>query len=474
MDGMATTFARENFGAVDLGDTRLNKRLLVIAEQLAAHPNETFPNRFQDPADLQAFYRFANNERVCHADLMALHNQATWARMQATPGVVLLIQDTTVLDYSGLDSIADLGQVGNGNGRGLYCHNCLAVEAATRQILGLAGQILHRRRHVPKGEKRQECRNHPQLESKLWKKMSQSIPALPADHAPEQLWVEILDRGGDITEYLDSADQAGKKYVVRSQHNRWIERQIPGKTEADAAVIEKVKLHDLARALPSVGEHTIEVQAKDGHKARTASVSVSWQQVTIVPPRQKRGDERGVPLVCWVVRVAETNPPKGVETLEWILLTNVPVTTLADALVRIEWYRLRWIIEEYHKAQKTGVEIENMQFTTRAALDVAIALLSVTAILLLTLRDQSRAADAKTRPATSCVPQSWVRMLSMWRHKEARPDWSIHDFYYALARLGGHQNRKHDHAPGWLVLWRGWMQLQAMLEGAAALGVAEM
>ena len=298
MDGIATTFARENFGAANLGDARLNKRLLLIGEQLAAHPNETFPSRFQDPADLQAFYRFANNKRVCHADLMALHNQVIWARMQATPGVVLLLQDTTVLDYSGL-SIEDLGQVGNGNGRGLYCHNCLAVDAATRQILGLAGQILHRRRHVPKGEKREQTRNHPQLESKLWKKMSQSIPVLPADHAEGQLWVEILDRGGDITEYLDHADQAGKKYVVRSQHNRWIERQIPGKTEADAPIIEKVKLHDLARALPSVGAHTIEVQAKDGHKARTATVSVSWQQVTILPPRQKRGEERGVPLKVW-------------------------------------------------------------------------------------------------------------------------------------------------------------------------------
>ena len=393
--------------------------------------------------------------------------------MRATPGVVLLIQDTTVLDYSGLD-IEDLGQVGNGNGRGLYCHNCLAVEAATRQVLGLAGQILHRRRHVPKGEKRAACRNHPQLESKLWKKMSQSIPALPADHAPGQLWVEILDRGGDITEYLDHADQTGKKYVVRSQHNRWIERQIPGKTAADAPVIEKVKLHDLARALPSVGEHTIEVQAKDGQKARSAKVSVSWEQVTIVPPRQKRGDERGVPLVTWVVRVAETDPPAGVETLEWILLTNVPVENMADALERIEWYRLRWIIEEYHKAQKTGVEIENMQFTTRAGLDVAIALLSVTAILLLTLRDESRAVDAKTRPATSCVPRLWVRMLSMSRHKEARLDWTVYDFFFALARMGGHQNRKHDHAPGWLVLWRGWMQLQAMLDGATALGVTEI
>ena len=474
MDGIGTMFARENFGAADLGDKRLNDRLLEIAEQLAAHPNETFPNRFQDPTDLQAFYRFANNKRVSHAELIALHKQATLARMHKSPGVVLLIQDTTVLDYSGLKSIADLGQVGNGKGRGLYCHNCLAVEVATRQVLGLAGQILHRRRHVPKGEKRSASRNHPDLESKLWKKMSKSIPALPSDHAEGQLWVEIADRGADITEYLDYADQAGKKYVVRSQHNRLIERQIAGKTAADAPVIEKIKLHDMARALPSVGTHTIEVQAKKGQPARTAEVSVSWQQVTILPPRQKRGDERGVPLVCWVVRVAETNPPAGVEALEWILLTNVPVATLADALQRIEWYRQRWIIEEYHKAQKTGVEIENMQFTKRGSLEVAIALLSVTAILLMTLRDQSRAPDAKTRLATTCVPLTWVQMLSKWRHKEVRLDWTVHDFYYALGRLGGHQNRKHDHAPGWLVLWRGWMQLQAMLEGAASLGSHEM
>jgi hypothetical protein len=278
MDGIATTFARENFGAADLGDKRLNNRLRVIAEQLAAHPNETFPNRFQDPADLQAFYRFANNERVCHTDLMALHCEATGTRMKATPGVVLLLQDTTVLDYSGLESIKDLGQIGNGHGRGLYCHNCLAVEAATRQVLGLAGQILHRRRHVPKGEGRQASRNHPELESKLWKKMSQSIPALPSDHAEGQLWVEVADRGADITEYLDYADQAGKKYVVRSQHNRWIERQIPGKTTADAPVIEKVKLHDLARALPSVGTRTIDVQAKNGQKARTAEVTLDCRR----------------------------------------------------------------------------------------------------------------------------------------------------------------------------------------------------
>lgn len=472
MDGIARTFSQENFGDAELGDKRLNVRLLRIAEQLAASPNETFPKRFHNPDELQAFYRFAKNKRVSHAKLMAIHTEVTWNRMKATPGVVLLLQDTTVLDYSGLDAIEDLGQVGNGNGRGLYCHNCLAVEASTRQVLGLAGQVLHRRRKAPKGENRKNRKDNPDRESRLWKTMSKSMPALPQDHAAGQLWVEVADRGADITEYLDYADEAGKKYVVRSKHNRWIDRQIPG--ENGKIATEKVKLHELARGLPAVGTHAIEVQAKNGQKARVAQVSVSWQEVTIRSPRQKRGEERGVPLKCWVVRVAETNPPKGAEALEWILLTNVPTLALTDALERIEWYRMRWIVEEYHKAQKTGVEIENSQFTKRNRLEVAIALLSVTALLLMTLRDQSRAPDAKTRPATDIVPRLWVKMLSTWRHKEGKMDWSVQDFYFALARLGGHQNRKGDQPPGWLILWRGWMHLQAMLDGAAAMGVTEM
>jgi hypothetical protein len=471
MDGLAATFAKEQFGAADLGDKRLNARLVSVVEQLATHPSESFPQKFQNPSELEAFYRLMNNKRVSHAKLMAVHTAVTHARMQAIPGVVLLLHDTTVLDYSGLTAIHELGQVGNGHGRGIYCHNCLAVEASTRQVLGLAGQILHRRRQVPKGEKKKDRQQNPQRESLLWKTLSKSIPGLPSDAATGQLWVDIADRGADITEFLDYEEQAGKKYVVRSQHNRWIEREIAGE---NGVVTEKIKLHDMARSLVSQGSHLIEVQAKNGQKARNAEVSVGWQQVMLVPPRQKRGEERGVPLKIWVVRVWETNPPKDAEPLEWILITNVPVRTLADALERIEWYRMRWIIEEYHKAQKTGVEIENMQFTRLHRLHSAIALLSVTAVLLLTLRSASRAADAKERPATTFVPGLWVRILSMWRHKEPRMDWSIHDFFFALARMGGHQNRKHDHLPGWLVLWRGWMHLQAMLDGAAAIAGSKM
>jgi hypothetical protein len=98
-----------------------------------------------------------------------------------------------------------------------------------------------------------------------------------------------------------------------------------------------------------------------------------------------------------------------------------------------------------------------------------IALLSVVAVSLLNLREASRRPDAQERPATDLVDKRYVTVLSAWRYKKIRSDLSIHDFFYALARLGGHQNRKSDHRPGWLVLWRGWMALQHMLDGAEAL-----
>ena len=122
-------------------------------------------------------------------------------------------------------------------------------------------------------------------------------------------------------------------------------------------------------------------------------------------------------------------------------------------------------MEELHKAKKTGCQIEDMQFTTVARLEPAIALLSVVAVTLLNLRDASRRPDARVRRATTLLATEYVEVLSIWRYRKKRNDLTVHEFFFALARLGGHQNRKRDHRPGWLVLWRGWTKLQAMLDG---------
>jgi hypothetical protein len=451
------SFGEAHFGNVDLGDRRRNARLVQLANRMIQHPGGTLPDKCGNPADLKALYRLMNAARVTHEAILKASRERTFDLARGHPGIVLFIHDTTELDYTGLQSLDGLGQIGNGGGRGYECHNSLAVAAETGATLGLAGQILLKRRKVPRGEKRSQTRDCPDRESRLWKRGSQALPVAPAN----QKWVEIADRGADVTEFLDHLDAAGKRYVVRSKQNRKIEVEIGGKRR-------QVKLHDFARGLPEGGRRTVAVAARPGKLKRTATVRVSWAPLTIIPPRQKRGEERGVPLLVWVVYVQEVDPPAGVEPLEWILLTNDPVKNFEDACQRIDWYSTRWTIEEYHKVLKTGCGIETLQFTTEARLQPAIALLSVVALHLLNLRDASRRPDAKTRPATDIFPVLFVEVLSLWRYGR-RQTLSVHDFFFALARLGGHQNRKHDHPPGWLVLWRGWTKLQSKVEIAPLL-----
>ena len=189
--------------------------------------------------------------------------------------------------------------------------------------------------------------------------------------------------------------------------------------------------------------------------------------MTILLPKTRRGNYRNEPLKIWVMRAWEPNPPPGAEAVEWFLLTNLPVETVKQAWERVEWYCCRWVIEEFHKAQKTGCAIEDPQLTKAARLQPMIALLSVIAAMLLNLRDLSRDERLSALPAAEVIDQEYVDILSGWRFDEIRP-LTVREFFRALARLGGHQNRKGDRAPGWLVLWRGWIDLQLMVEGARA------
>lgn len=454
----AGSFGVRQFGRADLGDQRLNRRLVQLADEVTGHPGGTLPDKLRQPKDLKAFYRLMNHERVTPEKVLAPHRVETLERMHQHDGVVLVLHDTTTLDYSTLTSLAeDLGQIGEGHGRGYLCHNSLAVAADSREVLGLVNQILFHRDHVPPHETKKQRQQRETRESRLWLKGSAQVPLVPAG----QRWVEIADRGGDTTEFLDYLEVEHKSYVVRSQSNRCTTVVVDGQGQS-------VKLHDWLRTLPQQGQRTIQLSERPERTARTAQVAIAWASVTILPPRQPRGEERGVPLKLWALRVWELSTPAGVEAVEWFLLTNVPVQTLAEAFERVDWYCLRWIIEEYHKGMKTGCAVESLQFTTEAALQPAITFLSVVTLWLLWLRTESRRPEAASTPATARFPAEYVEVLSLDRYGEVRP-LTVRDFGHLLGRLGGHQNRKHDRPPGWLVLWRGWTKLHLLVQGARAI-----
>lgn len=325
-------------------------------------------------------------------------------------------------------------------------------------MIGLVGQILHTRVPAPPGEGVQAKRERASRESRLWTRAIKDLPPAPEG----QLWVDVADRGADLFEFLASEDAWGRSYVVRACSSRSI-------GVGHGADPKAAALHRYARSLAECGRRQMEISDGVGGR-RQATVALAWAAIQLQAPHVRRGLYEPRPLRVWVLRLWEVDAPTRAAPLEWVLLTNAPVQDRADAWVRVHWYECRWIVEEFHKAQKTGSAIEDVQFTTEAALQPMIAVLSVVALQLLNLRAASRQEDAATRLATEVVHPDYVAVLSAWRWKEVRLESSVHDFFYALARLGGRQNRKRDHRPGWLVLWRGWMKLHSMVEGATVIG----
>ena len=460
----AGSFGEVNFAHAQLGDKRRTKRLVDLVDQMCLRPGGTLPQKFRSPADLQAFYRLMAKKDVTHKAILDAHRQATLRRIEEVETPVLMLHDTTELEYTTHKSLDGLGPIGKGNRRGYVTHNSLAVNPETREVIGLGNQVLHRRSTVSKSETRTQRKNRASRETRLWIRGTEPLPAS---------WkiIDVCDRGADTSEFLEHEMNSGRRFVVRSSNDRCI---LVGHGAPPEGVSSKLRHY--TSTLPPAGTWKLQVTSKSemrspqrkGKKklvkriAREAQMAVAFAPVQICPSKGHRSSQ---PMKVWIVRVWETDPPAGQERLDWTLITNEPVENFEAAYRVVGWYECRWIIEEYHKGMKTGCRTEDLQFTSEERLEPAIAVLSVVTLTLLQLRQASRQPDAKTRKATCVIGSSYVEVLSLWRHKKIHLDWTVHEFYYALARLGGHQNRKHDHPPGWQVIWEGWKELLPMVIG---------
>lgn len=446
------SFGEVHFAECDLGDRRRSRRLVDLADRIHQHPEGSLPHKLRHPAAYRALCRLLNQPPVTHAAVLRAHRQHTLQRMRQQTGPVLILHDFTELDYSGHETLRGLlGQIGNGGGQGYECHNSLAVEPDSGQVLGLVNQILHRRRHAPPGEGIAAKRDCPQRESRVWLQAVQAIGPAPAGAC----WVDVCDRGADTFEFLEHECRHGRHFLVRSRSNRALLTQSAGGAAA---------LHDQLRAQEPVLGWTVSVAAQAGQPARQARVVACYQAVTLRAPHTgRRGQYLRRPLPLWAIRVWEVEAPPDVsEPLEWLLLTDMPIRDAAELRQRVGWYERRPLVEEFHKAQKTGMAIESLQFTTEGALQPAIALLSVVAVSLLNLREGARDGGRAEQPAAAQVDPVSVEVLSVWRYGAVRA-LTVREFTLALGRLGGHLGRKADGLPGWQTLWRGWNQLQALV-----------
>lgn len=448
-------WAVQEFGQVDLGDERRNRRAVLYAAAAAGAPAASIPRQCGTWAATKAAYRLFEAPEVDFESMVEGH----WYNTQQLAGecsVVLLLNDTTTLSFNH-PGTQDLGPTTKGQiGQGMLLHSTLAVDVSggargVPRVLGLAYQQLWAR-------PRKRQKNQP-LESRKW---PEAIEAVGCSLPLPGLCLHVADAESDCWQTMVACQEQAVGHVLRVSQNR---PAVLG--HGPANLQDCTGLLELARSLPTLGSGRLYVRSRPGRQPREARLQVSAASVRVFPPqalvqsRRKSAEDKPQPLLRWVVRIWEVKGPADEEPIEWILLTDQPVSDAAAAWRVGYWYSCRWLIEEYHKCLKTGCQVEGRQLEKGERLEPLVGVLSVVAVRLLQLKQQARMRPEE--PAQKTVPACYVKTLAAYL-QESQQMGNRH-FFREVARLGGFLGRKGDGEPGWLTLWRGWQQLEMMTIG---------
>jgi hypothetical protein len=461
----AQQWAEQTFGEVELGHRRRAQRVVRLAAAMATNPAASLPQQMGSEGQAHAAYRFLQTPQISYEQLIEPHVRQTRAAMSQQRRV-LLIQDTTEVDYQPHPTTTGLGPIGNGSHHGYLLQTVLAVEPDSRQVLGIAQQEPFLRQPAPPGETKWQREQRAERESQVWLRSVRAIGSPP----PEVQWIHVGDRASDMFPFLRTCQEEGCDFVVRASSDRCVDLLVEQAEQpvarrshhkADATHPAAQHLFEVAASWPVQGERDLELEATKTSKARTAHLAISFGRVRLLPPRQQeKSDLR--PMVVYVVRVWEPAPPEGVEGLRWLLLTSVPVQAAEQAWERVDWYRARWLVEDYHQGLKTGCRIQERQLQSYEGLRRLLGFLAPLAVRLLQLRAASR--QDPQQPVEQVLPAELVAVVAA-KMGLPRTGLTAQQCWYAIARLGGYLARKGDGPPGWKTLWRGWLQVQTLLEG---------
>ena len=339
------SWAERTFGNVQLHDMRRTRRAVQAATNLAENPLGSLPAQMHTWKETKALYRLLDEPDVTFAALMEPHLQES--RHQAnSSSVVLLVQDTTDIDLSHRHKISGVGQIGNERGRGFFVQTVLAVRPQTQEVLGCLAQEPFVRIPAPEGEHRHQRLKREERETDVWMRQVQAI----GTPEPGSMWVHVGDRGADMFPFFQACRSTQTHFLVRAAQNRRVQ-------ESEEEITYELPQ---ARSWPSQASRVLELPARHGHQKRSAQLQLACGQMTLLPPRNEPRASKE-PLTVWVIRVWEEQAPEGEEPLEWVLLTSVPTTTLEQAWERVDWYRHRWLVEDYHQCLKSGCRIEERQ-----------------------------------------------------------------------------------------------------------------
>jgi hypothetical protein len=431
------------------GDQRIDARCQRVRRLAAARPGLSFPRMMGSESEREALYRLLGNKNVTVEELLAPHFEATRRRMHERP-VVLAVHDTTEFTFAGEKKRPGLGLLPNG--QGFLGHVALAVAPEERLPLGVIGLETIFRATKRKPKRTEASRRSPDKESARWARLAVSVE----ERVHHPAVVHLMDREADAYELLAELAGRGSRFVIRVQYDR----QAQGEDGQWASLSET-----MAQA-PMVLEREVVLSRRSKHRppgpcavhppraGRTARLAVSAATVTLRRPA-RRCAALPPSLTVNVVRVHEIDPPPGEPAVQWQLVTTEPISTPAEVALIVDYYRARWVIEEYFKALKRGCRYEQRQLEGRASLLNALALFIPIAWRLLLFRTLARRATPG--PASLTLTSTQIAVLETMTRRKLPVDATTRDALLAVAALGGHI--KNNGWPGWEVIGRGYEDL---------------
>jgi transposase-like protein/DDE family transposase len=457
------TWAEELFSECDLGDKRRTKRLIKVASDLAGKVGKSLSTVCQgDDAALEGGYRLIRNESV-QASAIGEGGYCAIAKKAKECELLLAIEDTTTLSYYH-EVVEELGDIGGGgktigHRRGFFAHSILLVDAHKKQTIGLVEQNFWKRDEKERGKKHErDKRPYEEKESYKWEAASQNMVERLGEDIKKT--ISVCDREADIYEYLFYKSENNQRFIVRAGHNRKL-------AEIDENLIDAFK------NAPKLGTYDLFISQKSGRKARTTKIDVHSCSVEIRKPK----DADGEPLKVNMVVAIEAKPENSQEAISWVLLTMEPVRSYEEAKQIISYYAMRWRIEEFHKAWKTGAGAERQRMQSADNLERMLVILSFVAVRLFQLREALESEFENNRevediPCTTVLTEEEYKVLWYATHKKGEKkkplpkrvpnlNWA----YREIAKLGGWCNSKKTGRASWLTIWHGWFRLQDRLEG---------
>jgi hypothetical protein len=475
-DKHEASWAAEEFAEGRLGDTRLDARLVKLCDRFSDAPESPINQACSDWAETKAAYRFFQNESVAVETILAAHRCKTVERARKYQKI-LAVQDTSYFVYTSHLKTEGLGRLSLKKGKnvktihsnGLMMHACLAVTTEGLPLGLLDQNIFSRKVRPPKPRPSKYAKPHDHLpveekESYRWlEALANTKKAMGNAEV-----IGVADREADFYDLFKFSDQIGCPVLVRANADRTINRR----SRYAEKCVEKLWEH--MQQQPETGSYTIDIpqRSKTKHckerEARSATVTVRFGSFRLNPPRNnpKHSQEHLPDLNMNAVYVLEHNPPDSKEPVEWMLLTNLPVTSFEEAYEKVRWYCLRWRIEMYFKVLKSGFRVEACRLEHADRLTRYLTVMSIVAwrLFMITL-------VARTDPTTPCstllADHEWKVLFRKATRNQPLPKQPpcIGDVVTWVAKLGGYLARKSDGPPGTLTLWRGWKRLADLTEG---------